>query len=237
MPDDIEFSSFDENDWKAQDAADEREIARLLEQGQNGASGGLKIDDTPFDQTNKADDAEDFEDISDDDLPDEEEPSAGTSLEVPGLTDDGNTSNDADDLFGEGPSSPIDPIDGPASPAPHVRDAEATDDSQAISSGISFGAINFDPDPHVNGAANQDPDIPAPAESIGDLLKATWPAYKKGHILTWSELLPAKKATWKEKKPLKKPKYLVTSKLSLDLAPDDEKLFRQAQLPRQNRMN
>lgn len=226
MPDDIEFSSFDENDWKVQDAADEREISRLLEQGQNGASGGLKIDDTPFDQTNKADDAEDFEDISDDDLPDEEEPSAGTSLEVPGLTDDGNTSNDADDLFGEGPSSPIDPINGPASPALHVHDAEAADDSQAISAGISFGAINFDPDPHLNGAANQDPDIPAPAESIGDLLKATWPAYKKGHILTWSELLPAKKATWKEKKPLKKPKYLVTSKLSLDLAPDDEKLFR-----------
>ncbi|KAH6609446.1 transcription initiation factor TFIID subunit 1 [Trichoderma cornu-damae] len=226
MADDIEFSSFDEKAWKAQDAADEREIARLLEQSQDGTSGGLKLDDTPFDQTNKADDAEDFEDISDDDLPEEEEPNAGTSLEVPGLTDDGNTSNDADDLFGEGPSSPIDPVDGPASPAPHVRDAEAVDDSQAIGAGISFGAINFDPDPHLNGADNQDPDIPAPAESIGDLLKATWPAYKRGHILTWSQLLPPKKATWKEKKPLKKPKYLVTSKLSLDLEPDDEKLFR-----------
>ncbi|OTA06796.1 hypothetical protein A9Z42_0075630 [Trichoderma parareesei] len=224
--DEIEFSSFDDKDWEAQDAADDREIARLLEQSQDGAGGGLKLDDTPFDQTNKADDAEDFEDISDDDLPEEEEPSAGTSLELPGLTDDGNTSNDADDLFGEGPSSPIDPVDGPTSPAPHVRDAEAADDSQAVDAGISFGSINFDPDPHVNGALNQDPDIPAPAESIGDLLKATWPAYKKGHILTWSELLPPKKATWKEKKPLKKPKYLVTSKLSLDVAPDDEKLFR-----------
>ncbi|KAK4084235.1 uncharacterized protein Triagg1_715 [Trichoderma aggressivum f. europaeum] len=226
MAEELEFSSFDEKDWKAQDAADDREIARLLEQSQDGPGGGLKLDDTPFDQTNKADDAEDFEDISDDDLPDEEEPSAGTSLEVPALTDDGNTSNDADDLFGEGPSSPIDLVDGPTSPAPHVRDAEAVDDSQVVDAGISFGAINFDPDPHLNGAANQDPGIPAPAESIGDLLKATWPAYKKGHILTWSELLPPKKATWKEKKPLKKPKYLVTSKLSLDLAPDDEKQFR-----------
>ncbi|KAH7313566.1 hypothetical protein B0I35DRAFT_275624 [Stachybotrys elegans] len=220
-----EFSSFNENDWKAQDAADDAEIARLLEQSQDGASGGLKLDDTPFDQTNKADDAQDFEDISDDDLP-EEEPSAGTSLDMPGLTDDGGTSNDADDLFGDGPSSPMDPVLDPSSPAPHVRDAEAADDTQPIDAGLSFPGINFDPEPHLNGAANQDPDIPAPAETMEDLLKAAWPAYKKGHILTWSELLPPKKATWKEKKPLKKPKHLVTSKLSLELAPDQEKQFR-----------
>lgn len=226
MADENEFSSFDEDAWKAQDAADEREIARLLEQSQDGANGGgLKLDDTPFDQTNKADDAEDFEDISDDDLP-EEEPSAGTSMEMPGLTDDGGTSNDADDLFGEGPSSPTDPILGPSSPAPHVRDAEAGDDTQPIDAGLSFPGINFDPEPHLNGAANQDPDIPAPAETVEDLLKATWPAFKKGHILVWSELLPAKKATWKEKKPLKKPKHLATSKLNLDLGPDQEKQFR-----------
>ncbi|KPM45905.1 hypothetical protein AK830_g718 [Neonectria ditissima] len=224
MAEKTDFSSLDDTAWKAQDAADEREIARLLEQSQDGASGGLKLDDTPFDQTNKADDAEDFEDISDDDLPDEEEPSAGASLEMPGLTDDGGTSNDADDLFGEGASSPIDPILGPSSPAPHVRDAEAGEDTQPIDSGLSFPGINFDPEPQ-NGA-NQDPDIPAPAETVEDLLKATWPAFKKGHVLTWSELLPPKKATWKEKKPPKKPKHLVTSKLSLDLAPDQEKLFR-----------
>ncbi|KAF4960241.1 hypothetical protein FSARC_10529 [Fusarium sarcochroum] len=224
MAEENEFSSLDETTWKAQDAADDREIARLLEQSQEGGNGGgLKLDDTPFDQTGKADDAEDFEDISDDDLPDEE-PSAGVSMEMPGLTDDGGTSNDADDLFGEGPSSP-DPILGPSSPAPHVRDADTGDDTQPIDASLSFPGINFDPEPHLDGA-NQDPDIPAPAETVEDLLKATWPAYKKGHILTWSELLPAKKATWKEKKPAKKPKQLVTSKLTLDLAPDQEKLFR-----------
>ncbi|KAL6413288.1 transcription initiation factor TFIID, subunit TAF1 [Ilyonectria robusta] len=227
MSDDPEFSSLDEEAWKAQAAADSREISRLLEQSQDGGSsgGGLKLDDTPFDQTNKADDAEDFEDISDDDLPEEEEPSAGASMEMPGLTDDGGTSNDADDLFGEGASSPIDPILGPPSPAPHVRDADGGEDTQPMDMGLSFPGINFDPEPHLNGA-NQDPDIPAPAETVEDLLKATWPAFKKGYVLTWSELLPAKKATWKEKKPTKKPKHLVTSKLNLDLAPDQEKLFR-----------
>ncbi|QUC16885.1 uncharacterized protein UV8b_01126 [Ustilaginoidea virens] len=225
MAEQKEFSSFDESAWKAQDAADDREIARLLEESQDGANGGLKLDDAPFDQTDKAEDAQDFEDISDDDLP-EEEPSAATSLELPGLTDDGGTSNDADDLFGEGPSSPTDTILGPPSPATRVRSADAGDESHPVDSSLSFAAINFGLDTHMNGAANQDPDIPAPAETVEDLLKATWPAFKKGRILTWSELLPPKKAIWKEKKPLKKPKPLVTSKLSLDLSADQEKMFR-----------
>jgi transcription initiation factor TFIID subunit 1 len=225
MPDEAEFSSFDEDAWKAQDLADNREIARLLEQSQDGASGGLKLDDTPFDQTNKADDAEDFEDISDDDLPDEE-PNASTSLELPGLTDDGGTSNDADDLFGEGPSSPTDPVLGPPSPSPHVRDADAPDDTQATENSMIFPGINFDPEPHLNGAANQDPDIPAPAETVEDLLRATWPAFKRGHVLTWNELLPPKKVNWREKKPTKKPKRLVTSKLTLELDQDTTSNFR-----------
>ncbi|KAG6117842.1 hypothetical protein E4U13_000762 [Claviceps humidiphila] len=222
---DKEFSSFDETAWKAQDAADEREIARLLEQSQDGGDGGLKLDDTPFDQTNKADDAEDFEDISDDDLPDEE-PSGGTSADMPGLTDDGATSNDADDLFGEGPSSPTDPVPGPPSPGTRVHDTEGGDDPHPVDSSVSFTALNFDLDTHMGGTANQDPHIPAPAETVEDLLKAAWPAFQKGRILTWSELLPPKKAIWKEKKPAKKPKHLVTSKLTLELATDQEKMFR-----------
>ncbi|KAF5542730.1 transcription initiation factor TFIID subunit 1 [Fusarium mexicanum] len=221
MAEENDFSSFDETAWKAQDAADDREIAKLLGDSQNNG-GGIILDNAEFDQSGKADDAEDYEDISDDDLPDEEEPSAGVSMEMPGLTDDGGTSHDPDDLFGEGPSSP-DPILGPSSPAPHIRDADTTDDTQPLDTSLSFPGINFDPEPHLD---NQDHDIPAPAETVEDLLKATWPAFKKGHILTWSELLPAKKATWKEKKPVKKPKQLVTSKLTLELAPDQEKLFR-----------
>ncbi|KAF5658996.1 transcription initiation factor TFIID subunit 1 [Fusarium heterosporum] len=222
MGEESDFTSLDETDWKVQDVADDREIARLLGDSQQDGGEAINFDTIVFDQSGKADDAEDFEDISDDDLPEEELPSAGVSMEMPGLTDDGGTSNDADDLFGEGPSSP-DPILGPSSPAPLVRDADTGDDTQPIEAGLSFPGINFDPEPHLD---NQDHDIPAPAETVEDLLKATWPAFKKGHILTWSELLPAKKATWKEKKPVRKPKQLVTSKLTLELAPDQEKLFR-----------
>ncbi|KAF4124885.1 transcription initiation factor TFIID subunit 1 [Geosmithia morbida] len=226
-PGESRSASFEDTDWDAQNAADNREIAKLLEQSQDGTSGGLKLDDTPFDQADKADDAEDFEDISDDDLPDEV-PSATTSLEMPGLTDDGGTSNDADDLFGEGPSSPIDPVLGPPSPGAQVRDdgdgdGDGGDEMQPTEATLSFPGINFDPEPD---AGNQDPDIPEAAETAEEVVKATWPAFKKGRILTWSEILPPKKALWKEKKPAKRPKRLVMSKLNLELEADEAAAFR-----------
>jgi transcription initiation factor TFIID subunit 1 len=223
-----EFASFNEDDWKAQDAADTREISKFLSGLSTTAEGdgGLKLSDGPIDQSGKADDAEDFEDISDDDLPDEEEPSASTSVELPGLTDDGGTSNDPDDLFGDGPSSPTDPVLGPPSPATHVRDADAIDDTQPTEPGMSFPGMSFDPEPHLNGAANQDPDIPAPAETVEDLVKTAFPDFKKGHTLVLNKLFPPKQAFWKEKKPPKKPKRLVTSKLTLELDQDTITSFR-----------
>ncbi|KAF6841905.1 transcription initiation factor tfiid subunit 1 [Colletotrichum musicola] len=204
---------------KAQEAQDDEQIERTLSQLQNGGELGFTLDDQPFDQTGKADDAEDFEDISDDDLPEEEEGdgNAAASLSVPGLTDDGGTSNDTDDLFGDGPSSPIE-APAPPSPAPQVHDPDNADASQ-------YRDINFDPEPGYE-AANQDPDIPAPAETVEDLVKQAWPTWQKGVILKWNELLPPKKARWIEKKPNKKPKTLMFSKLTLDFAADQEKLFR-----------
>lgn len=218
--------SFEETDWDAQAVADDQEIKRILANAEQEPGQGLAINDDPFDQTNKADDAEDFEDISDDDLPDEEEAPVGASFELPALTDDGGTSNDADDLFGEGPSSPIDPVLGATSPGAQVHDADAGEDTQATDHNLNFQNLNFDPEPTFGAGDNQDLTIPEAVESVEDLLKAAWPAYKKGHILTWSELLPPKAAVWKGKKPSKKPKRLVTSKLTLELAPDDSVAFR-----------
>ena len=45
-----------DDDWQAQKTADDRAIAKLLEESQDGGD-TLKLDDKPFDQTNKADDA------------------------------------------------------------------------------------------------------------------------------------------------------------------------------------
>ncbi|KAF3348728.1 hypothetical protein VdG2_03610 [Verticillium dahliae VDG2] len=206
-----------EVDWKAQRAADDENIQNLLAKAEEGQGIGINFnDDTPFDQTDKADNAEDYEDISDDDLPEEEEATGGTSLSVPGLTDDGGTSNDTDDLFGDGPSSPIEPVADATSPRPHIHDPEDPE---------SYRDLNFNTDPS-SLATNQDPDIPPPPGDSGELVKQTWPAFETGITLRWNELLPPKRAYRKEKKPTKKPKTLITSKLTLELATDQEKAFR-----------
>ncbi|EEY17599.1 transcription initiation factor TFIID subunit 1 [Verticillium alfalfae VaMs.102] len=149
-------------DWKAQRAADDENIQNLLAKAEEGQGIGINFnDDTPFDQTDKADNAEDYEDISDDDLPEEEEATGATSLSVPGLTDDGGTSNDTDDLFGDGPSSPIEPAADATSPRPHIHDPEDPE---------SYRDLNFNTDPS-SLATNQDPDIP--------LLPRFWRAYQE----------------------------------------------------------
>lgn len=233
MANDKNSDSSQNEEWRLEKLQDERNIEGILS-GLDGYSGGgphLDLSHSqPIDQSGKADDAEDFEDISDDDLPEEEQgPSASTSIELPGLTDDGGTSNDADDihdLFGDNPSSPTDPLLGPPSPGPHVHDDDAVGDTQPTDTALSFPGISFDPEPHLNGAANQDYDIPAPAETVEDLVKTAFPDFKQGRTLVFHKLLPPKQARWKEKKPLKKPKRLVTGKLTLELDQDSITNFR-----------
>ena len=90
------FTTLNEDDWKRRANEDDEAIMTLLSGSQQGnEGGGLPADllNIKFSQEGKADDAEDFEDISDDDLPEEEETS-GASAEVPGLTDDAGTSHD-----------------------------------------------------------------------------------------------------------------------------------------------
>ncbi|KAL2754988.1 hypothetical protein ACRALDRAFT_1082580 [Sodiomyces alcalophilus JCM 7366] len=216
-----DFASLNEEAWKAQDAADDENIQNLLARGEREGNLGIDFNhDTPFDQTDKAADAEDFEDISDDDLPEEEEPNVATSLSVPGLTDDGDNSNDTDDLFGDGdlPSSPVDPVASATSPGAHIHDPDGPD---------SYSAINFNTDADLESlATNQDPNIPAPPDNYEAFVKQAFPGFKNCAVLQWNQLLPPKKAYRKEKRSGKKAKPLITSKLTLDLAPDQEKLFR-----------
>lgn len=103
-----EFSSLNEDDWKRTANQDDEAIMSLISGSQQGTQGGslpMDIMNIKFSQEGKADDAEDFEDISDDDLPEEEE-AGGSSAEVPGLTGDSGPSNETDDLFGDHLSSP-----------------------------------------------------------------------------------------------------------------------------------
>ena len=187
----------------------------------------------PLDIGEKADDAKDYEDISDDDddLPDEEEPTSGTLGDGPGLTDDGGTSHDTDYLFGDDQDSPpFDEVDHGVQIQPthdlHTSQIEDGHLGLSFDDIPSFRDIRFDPEPKSSGVENQDLSIPAPAESVADLLKQSWPTFEKGKIINWTELLPPKKAHYVPKRPAKPPKPLNPTKVSLDLAQDQEKSFR-----------
>lgn len=222
-----EFTQFTEIDWKRQDEEDERAMNNLLNDSLEKGDGNL-FGDRPLEVGEKADDAQDFEDISDDDLPEEEEASLPSAVDLPALTDDAGTSHDTDDLFGEGrDSSPfgfddlVEIQDGESQAAENTTEEPAGPPNEEE----DLLELNF---PGYNQARlnNQDLSIPAPAESESDLAKQLFPSLEPGVILNFNELLPPKLAHFVPKVPVKQPKPLNPTKVSLDLAPDQEKSFR-----------
>ncbi|KAL8350409.1 hypothetical protein RB598_005628 [Gaeumannomyces tritici] len=244
---DVAMLPRDDKDWERQDRLDEEEMQRFFQGQVEGLSGGggiqLPDDDHQFDQSGKADDAQDFEDLSDDELPEEEGASAArppASTDIPGLTDDGGTSNDADDLWGEGDDRESSPLQMGAPPSPIAEPADAADvqdsgpapDDADVQVGADVEAsrpqpsdfdINF---PQADFSLNQDPDIPAVAQTEPELVRSVWPSFDTGTYFDWNRLLPPKKATWVGKKAQRAPKPLAPTKLSLDLDVDQEKAFR-----------
>jgi transcription initiation factor TFIID subunit 1 len=220
-------------DDSKQSADDEAAIQQLLNANPGEGSDGFLLDfNRPLELGEKADDAEDFEDISDDDLPEEEEPTSTSGPDGADLLDTSGHFEDTDDLFGEerafSPLTGSMALNGTEKRGNHdtqstiVHGSHLTDTSADAT--LSFRDINFDPEPSVE--ANQDLSIPAPAESVADLLKQSWPTFEKGKTIDWNELLPPKKAHYIPKKPPKAPKPVNPTKISLDLAPDQEKIFR-----------
>lgn len=215
-----DFTSFTELDWKRQEEADQAALGALLnarpgEDEQYNFSRPLEIGE-------KADDAEDYEDISDDDLPEEEEGSGHNRAEVPALTDDGGTSNELDDLFGEDEADGLDA---------HQGEPSRTSDGLALPPPEPEPEFDLEYERRQNFPgyytdSNQDPNIPEVAETQEDLVKSMWPNFEKGAILNWNTLMPPKLAHFLPKAPLKQPKPLFPTKVSLDIAPDQEKSFR-----------
>lgn len=207
--------SFNEIDWKRQELEDEQSLQALINAQPDDQSGNALFDmDRPLENGEKADDAEDFEDIGDDDdLPEEEEATLPADGEVPGLTDDAGTSHDTDDLFGEGEgfgSSPYDDDAGDLFGPPEPEEPE------------DLMALNF-PEAH---RSNQDPNIPEAAESNAELFAQLFPSFKKGGILNFNVLAGPGPVYYPVKTPLKPPKPVAPTKISLELAPDQEKAFR-----------
>jgi len=231
----------------------------------------------------KADDAIDFEDISDDDLAEDEGDIPGQSSsatraddggasfddqlqsftqdDLPGLTNDSVAGgDDFDDLFGDGLSSPVesvnqqggkggedagvsfnfgddlfsDPLE-PDNPAMTTEQGIELPPSEPLFRPIDFSAKIATPSREELlqqelfamsrsnlGSADH---IPAPPENKEELLASAWPKFEPDTVPRFMDLLPPKSARYIGKTPLKPPKPLRLTKVNLELAPDQAKMF------------
>ncbi|KAF2278528.1 uncharacterized protein EI97DRAFT_415164 [Westerdykella ornata] len=196
----------------------------------------------------KADDAVDYEDISDDDLPDEEpvegEGEADGLPQLSGSTvkdtaeESFDQDDDLDELFGGG-SSPVHershlddlfddedhaPSEGAKVAQPAARTVEPSveeefTDPKALRDYLEQKAL-FDM------AARRGPDVPPPPQTDRETVERLWPNFDPDKPPRFHSLLPKKHAFYVGRAPLKPPKPLQLNKVSLDLAPDQEKAFR-----------
>ena len=232
----------------------------------------------------KADDAIDFEDIDDDDLAEDEGDKPGDSSsttrveeggasfdeqlqsftqdDLPGLTNESaNEGDDFDDLFGDGPSSPVEGAkeqgekDGEGNGASFNFEDDLFGDtlgsdslvttteqdidiplSESLFRPVDFSAKIVPPSREEllqqelfalsrNNIGSAD-HIPAPPENKEELLASAWPKFERDTVPRFMDLLPPKHARYIGKTPLKPPKPLRPTKVSLELALDQEKSFR-----------
>ncbi|KAI1001575.1 putative transcription initiation factor TFIID subunit [Podosphaera aphanis] len=224
--------SFNDIDWQQAETEDNNAIELLLK----GVGEGEPIlnYDRELEIGEKADDAEDFEDIGDDNLPEEEEP---TTIKEEGPIEPGldDLDFDEDDLFGDGgrASSPLEP---PFEDGLKVQDAEdeaTPEESEKPVTELVLPVVK--PEPEIDlrelnfpSTYDQDEDaiIPDEIEEVRKLVQENFPSFEEDAILNWNELLPTKGAYWTPLEPIKPPKPVNPTKVSLDLAVDQERLFR-----------
>ncbi|KAF1920357.1 hypothetical protein BDU57DRAFT_583799 [Ampelomyces quisqualis] len=241
------------------------DIDKLLQQAQANAAegGGNFLDDLnsrELDRGEKAADAVDYEDIGDDDLPDEELASGsgeddGFNLEdFSGATvqEPGNNVNHDDDmdreLFGDDDGfdfelegaqhedRPLDSIEGLNSAGQNgLRGAAA---GQPAFRNVAYGAPaqeEEEDDPEYReqmalfkqaGSKNSgDMEIELPKTTLEEFEKV-WPNFEPDKPPRFFSLVPRKRAYYIPKVPQKPPKLMVLSKVSLEIAADQEKSFR-----------
>jgi hypothetical protein len=242
----------------------EDDIDKLLQQAQANAGGGNFLDDInnrELDRGEKADDAVDYEDISDEDLPEEELASAGgdddgfnlEDFSGPTLQESGETAEVDDDamereLFGDS-----DPEDGDADPEDKPLDsiegangaaqsasrgaggAQAQPGFRNVTYGVTQPVEEDEDDPEYleqmalfNQARLKKPDDKEkePPKTSLEEFEKVWPNFEPDKPPRFFSLVPRKRAFYIPKVPQKPPKLMVFSKVSLDIAIDQEKSFR-----------
>ncbi|KAJ4348134.1 uncharacterized protein N0V89_009506 [Didymosphaeria variabile] len=195
----------------------------------------------------KAEDAMDYGDISDDDLAsdhddDGDENEQGNSHQLSGTTvqdeEDLQADEDIDALFNEDAASPV---------PEHSQDIEAQKPGSAasvpiVSTGGAGQTVNAtsnvagdDEDPEwveqrrlfAEASRPKGERIPLAPTSDKELFRQLYPDFEKGKPLRFSSLIPRKRAYFKPQEPAKAPKPLAFgTKINLDIATDQEKSFR-----------
>jgi hypothetical protein len=189
----------------AQDEEGDQLFSNILTSGSIPADLG-NIWDREVDQRDKAEDAKDFEDISDDDLADEEEarvPEATTRLEG-GVEDE--------DLFGDGDAAGMSIED-------ELEEAFMDDETEEFDYARARELNGLPP-------LRESDYLPAPPQNDEEVFAAMWPGFDKNAIPKFQQLLPPKSAQYVGKQPLKPPKPLHLTKVTLDVAQDQAKGFR-----------
>lgn len=246
----------DEDDLETQTAQDDALISKLLNFNPADtelAASGLNFDpnaESMADQEEKAEDAVDFGDISDDDLAEEEDDGDGdnrvkreddeeddflASLQAEGAPtgEDADADGDAimdSDLFGEGD------VDGwgdndhdmnaKTAPTPPAGDVDIKPELESPvlqRAGLEPTPPDFTMDEPMFEAPKTKEDFIREAQEL-------FPGFAPNKRLRFNSFLPPKLAHWTPKL-LKEPKRLLPTKPALLPAPETEKYWRSATLP------
>ena len=224
------------------DGADEDSIIAKLVSGEDLGAEAVEGSFSFGDTVGKLDDAVDYEDISDDDLPSDEDvlpkPStAGGSAEdmdTAGGDDDdlmagedGADGNmDLDDLFGDmGGELMSDPTDADLGGLDGFGLAAGSD---ALASGAgSGGPFGADIGYHISSMAGAVPPPPPPPQDPVELARQYFPDFEPHAVLSFSTLFKAKPGTL-QTGPQKVPRVCVPTKIHVEMAPDENVLFNKA---------
>ncbi|KAK5945979.1 hypothetical protein PMZ80_000118 [Knufia obscura] len=237
------------------DDAENDEMMKIMNEGMDGEAEGIDINalnDRPLDTSEeKADDAEDYGDIPDDDLADEEEPMGGpvqpaSTNMLAGIED--MAREEDDDLFGDN-----EPADDLSVVAPlengtgdlahkHYGDSMVVDQPADVAEAgflAQLGARdanmteederNFRLQMALLRGEDQGPRRQYGTFEIDDMdawLKIEFPDYDRNDDAPfWNKIMPGRPGTWKGKESSKKPRTIRPTKVSLDIEPDQKTLF------------
>ncbi|KKK12345.1 trimethylguanosine synthase [Aspergillus rambellii] len=215
----------------------------------------LSRDLEPGEKADDAVDYEDFDDddLPEEEAVEERKPDSGDDLfdtqEIKEETQEEDQPADldnVDDLFGEEPSSPRpDQVDSTRDlffeederPVERPEPAPMEEEEESLHEDGSLTPTADDMDPASLRAwklqqalfamSSIGPDNPpAPPENVEELLSSLFPTFDRNTLPRFLELIPHKKAYFLGKQPPRPPKPVIPSKVNIELAQDQERIFK-----------